>query len=232
MGLIWKRLPSAPVGLPDNWIYRLRSHKAYIRALDFLKRRAAPFLFAVGFLYLGLTFTSHVLYNVQDIAGFVCHETDKSKPLARGEQLTADFNTSDVCHATGIYVETGGATYAIKVEATSPWTDGGIPSKVGGFYTVEAPTWYQRTLLFLAVPLRRELIRPWYRVVLRYGAVGGEEVFLDPDPVTGTVEVPVKPTRAGELFIFVNDAVIGIPGLYDKFYRNNEGTGRLTVKRR
>ena len=36
----------------------------------------------------------------------------------------------------------------------------------------------------------------------------------------------------GELLIFVNDAVIGLPRLYDAFYRNNVGTGLLTVKRR
>jgi hypothetical protein len=56
-------------------------------------------------------------------------------------------------------------------------------------------------------------------------------VFLDPDPENGKVESVIKPTRSGELFIFVNDAVLGIPHWYDVFYRNNRGTGRLTVKR-
>ena len=32
-------------------------------------------------------------------------------------------------------------------------------------------------------------------------------------------------------FIFVNDAVIGLPRWYDVFYRNNSDTARLTVKR-
>ena len=86
-------------------------------------------------------------------------------------------------------------------------------------------------LMLLGVPLRRELTRPWFRLVLRYGATGGEEVFLDPDPENGKVESVIKPTRSGELFIFVNDAVLGIPHWYDVFYRNNRGTGRLTVKR-
>jgi len=49
--------------------------------------------------------------------------------------------------------------------------------------------------------------------VLRYGRVGGEEVFLDPDPEDSKIEANIRPTRDGELFIFVNDAVIGIPGL-------------------
>jgi hypothetical protein len=45
-------------------------------------------------------------------------------------------------------------------------------------------------------------------------------VFLDPDPEDGTIEEVIRPTRKGELFVFVNDAVVGIPGLYDVFYRN------------
>jgi hypothetical protein len=72
----------------------------------------------------------------------------------------------------------------------------------------------------------------WFRIVLRYGDVGGEEASLDPDPTDSVIEAPIKPTREGELFIFVNDAVLGIPGLYDLFYRNNKGAAKLTVKRR
>ncbi|HMI12775.1 MAG TPA: DUF2235 domain-containing protein, partial [Bradyrhizobium sp.] len=94
------------------------------------------------------------------------------------------------------------------------------------------PIWYHRILLGLGVPLRRELTQDWFRIVLRYGGVGGEEVFLDPDPDDFKIQANIKPTRDGELFIFVNDAVIGIPGLYDFFYRHNGGGGTLTVTRR
>jgi len=33
------------------------------------------------------------------------------------------------------------------------------------------------------------------------------------------------------LFVFVNDAVIGFPRLYDLLYRDNRGTASLTVER-
>jgi hypothetical protein len=155
-----------------------------------------------------------------------------AKGLARGEKVTADFTTAKLCNNTGIFIEGGGARYLIKVETTSPFSDGGIPSPLGGFYTTDAPNWHQQLWLMLGVPLRRELTRPWFRLVLRYGAVGGEEVFLDPDPEDGTIEATIRPTRSGELLIFVNDAVVGIPGLYDVFYRNNAGAGRLTVTRK
>jgi hypothetical protein len=232
MGAIWRGIPLAPPGLPNNWIYRLRSHRYYIALHEGLKRTWAPALFAILLVYLGATFASHLLYNAQDIAGFTCVEDGTAKGLRRGETREVDFATSNLCNKTGIFVDGNGAKYHVEIKATSAWRDGGIPSELGGFYTTDAPAWHQRVLLMLGVPLRRELTRPWFRLVLRYGETGGEEVFLDPDPEDGTIEEVIKPTRKGELFVFVNDAVLGIPGLYDVFYRNNEGGGKLTVTRK
>ena len=232
MGAIWRGIPVVPPGLPTNWIYRLRSHRYYVMVHEGLKRDVAPAFFAALFVYFGITLASHLLYNVQDVAGFTCTEDGTATGLAKGEVREIDFVTSGLCNKTGVLVEGGGARYHVQIKATSEWLDGSVPSQLGGFYTTDAPAWHQRTALMLAVPLRRELTRPWFRLVLRYGATGGEEVFLDPDPEDGTIENVIRPTRKGELFIFVNDAVIGIPGLYDVFYRNNAGTGKMTVTRR
>ena len=232
MGAIWRRVTSAPSGLPDDAVYGLRSNKYYIALHEGLKRKWAPAFFALLFVYLGATFASHLLYNVQDVAGWTCVEDGTASGLAKGEKREVDFATSNLCNRTGIAVEGNGAKYHIAIKATSQWRDDGIPSQLGGFYSTDAPAWYQRVLFMLGVPLRRELTRPWFRLVLRYGATGGEEVFLDPDPEDGTIEEVIRPTRKGELFVFVNDAVVGIPGLYDVFYRNNEGGGKLTVTRR
>jgi hypothetical protein len=86
--------------------------------------------------------------------------------------------------------------------------------------------------MIAAVPLRRELIRPWFRVVVRLGGTGGEENFLDPDVADKfLVDEVVTARRDGELFLFVNDAVIGIPGLYNVFYQNNQGSSKVTITR-
>jgi hypothetical protein len=232
MGAIWRGIAVVPAGLPNNWIYRLRSNPHYIGLHEGMKRKWAPAFFAALFVYGGATIASHLLYNVQDVAGFTCTEDGTAKGLAKGESREVDFVTSDLCNKTGVFVEGNGAKYHVAIKSSSAWSDGGVPSQLGGFYTTDAPAWYQRGLLMLAVPLRRELTRPWFRLVLRYGSTGGEEVFLDPDPEDGTIEDVIRPTRKGELFIFVNDAVIGIPGFYDVFYRNNKGGGKLIVTRR
>jgi hypothetical protein len=141
------------------------------------------------------------------------------------------FNTSDLCKATGINVEKG-VKYLVEIKPQQDWTDGGIAVPLGGFSAANPPSWYHRIRLAAAVPLRRETTQDWFHVVLRYGRVGGEEDFIEPDPDDPVLEAPIRPTRDGEVFVFVNDAVLGIPGLYDLLYRNNKGAATLTITRK
>jgi uncharacterized protein (DUF2235 family) len=235
MGTIWRQVPCAPSGLPNGFVYRLRSNRFYIAAHEGLKRKWAPALFALLFVYLGIALVNRLAYNILDVAGFTCTVSPTAKGLAKGETVTVPvvFKTSDLCKATGIHLDNGGR-YTVKVEPlpSESWYDAGILVPIGGFSPTDQPDWKQRIKLGFAVPLRRELTKDWFRIVLRYGDVGGEEAFLDPDPDDAVIEAPIRPKREGELFIFVNDAVVGIPGLYDFFYRNNQGAAQLTVTRK
>jgi len=232
MGTIWRGVPATASGLPNDFIYRLRSSRGYIAFHENLKYRWAPAFFALLFVYLGLCLASHLLYNVQDVAGLTCTESADPKPLAKKESRSVEFTTAALCNPTGIMLEAN-ARYTVTIAEVqgAPWTDSGISVPLGGFSPLVQPVWYHRILLGFAVPLRREITQDWFRIVLRYGRVGGEEDFIEPDPDDYVLESPIKPTRKGELFVFVNDAVIGIPGLYDLLYRNNRGTAYLTVKR-
>jgi hypothetical protein len=90
------------------------------------------------------------------------------------------------------------------------------------------------TLFTLAYPLRRTFDRPFGRVIIRYGETGNEENFVDPDPDVDPREVThleekFKPTRDGELFVYLNKPVSGFwPGLFNDV---NKGTARVRVYR-
>jgi uncharacterized protein (DUF2235 family) len=273
MGMLWQQ--SLRSGLvdseePGDLIYRLRTSGAYKAVHAGIKKYVAPAMFALLFAYLGLTLTSHVLFNVQDDAGWVCRERpveleqDSKHPsrekvkdykglvnLARGETMLAsgaatnelvrdvarlpEFKTSELCQSMGVWLERNGK-YLIKFDSTDNFRDGAIEASEG-FYSTDPPSTLQKALMIALVPLRREMIRPWFRVVARIGGKGGEEIFLDPDfSDKFLINEPITATRDGELFLFVNDATIGIPGFegyfYGLFYKNNEGSARVTITRR
>ena len=168
-------------GLPGGFIYRLRSHRFYIAVHEGLKRNWALALSALLFVYLGIALVTGLAYNILDVAGFTCTVSPTVRGLAKGETVTTPvvFKTSDLCKATGIHLDNGGR-YTVKVEPILSWGPGTIPA----FWFRSAasprpirPDWKQRIKLGFAVPLRRELTKDWFRIVLRYGDVGGEEVF-------------------------------------------------------
>jgi uncharacterized protein (DUF2235 family) len=246
MGAIWRQTRVAPSGLPHNFIYKLRSNKLYIGFHEGLKRNIAPGLFAIVFVYFGLSIASHALFNILDVWGQTCldHAADPTIPPATkmkvDEERVIPFDISRLCNATGVDLDSDGARYYIKIDASGVWTNGAFPIPVGG-YAVKSDefavnpnktaTWGQRFYLTLFLPLRRELSDDWFRFVLRYGRTGGEEHILEPDPTDPLIEDVLRPKRRGHLFIFINDAVIGLPFLYGAIYKNNTGTGQLTVRR-
>jgi hypothetical protein len=134
--------------------------------------------------------------------------------------------------------------YKVVIEITEPFRKSGVDVDASrGFYLFDAPTLMQKIGLFVALPLRREIIRPWFRIVARLGGTGGEETFLDPDPATNIslvansnappqkvrYEENIKATKNGRFFLFVNDAVLAVPGYYGIFYGENQGSADVTI---
>jgi uncharacterized protein (DUF2235 family) len=184
---------------------------------------------------------------VKDYNGLVNLEAGEAVTLSSGKFTAVqvakinkdnlpEFKTSELCQSMGVWLERNGK-YLIKFDSTDNFKDGGIDA-AEGFYSLDSKlSWTQKALMVVGTPLRRELIRPWFRVVARIGGKGGEEFFLDPDFTDKfLINETITATRDGELFLFVNDAVIGIPGFddyfYKLFYRNNTGSARVTITRR
>ena len=253
---LWKSdMPVAHGGLFHDLVYGLRTSRLYQWVLWALKRHIVPFAFAVLLIYLGATLASHLLFNFQDAAGLVCRERpieDQHDPkhpniitvkdykglinLKPGEASSDSvFDTSELCQSTGVWLERDGR-YRIAFDTTDSFKDKNIEASEG-FTSNRAPTFHQRAAMFAALPLRRELLEPWFRVMAQTGGKGGEVAPLDPEIIDKKVRISrvITAKRNGELFLFVNDAVIGIPGfdgyLYKFFYNNNKGAARVTIER-
>ncbi|MBI1204151.1 MAG: DUF2235 domain-containing protein [Rhodopseudomonas sp.] len=246
MGICWFRSVNGmltAVDRPRDIIYRLRTSDGYKAFHNAVKKYVAPALFAICFVYFGVSLLNHFLYVVQDDAGWVCRDVrDKDAPtievgqtvkvrIDRADRLPV-FRTNALCQNMRVTLMRGGR-YLIKFNIIEPFMDGNIEASMG-FYTGDPPNLWQRIVAAAALPNRRELLRPWFRVVARIGSAGGEETFLDPDPDPSAtpIEEVIRAKRDGQLFLFVNDVVIGIPGLYSLFYDNNLGAAEVTITRR
>lgn len=237
MRIIWRdRESPAPLsGMIHNAIYAFRTSAIYQFILRVMKRHVLPLFFAVVMVWFVATLVSHLLFNAADAMGTFCKGTpeDKLTLVNRGiDQEGAQFATSAICAPTGLKVFAG-HSYQITIAVNEPWRDDERPTTPAGFRTSTVETanrWKLRTAIFL----RRILFRPWYRLIARVGETGVDEYFLDPAPLSNTspqaYKASFKAARSGELFLYINDAVVGLPWVYDIFYPNNKGKATVNVK--
>jgi len=237
MGALWEKPPvgqSADL-LPSDFVYRLRTNPIYQASLQSLKRHIAPFVFAVLFVWLGVTLLAHALFVVEDASGIFCSRSPSAKELSSTERVQVTFAPNNFCLGSGLVLNEG-SKYRITVKriGSDEWRDGDIETTLGGFHIADLPLW-RRLPFLVALPLKRDLIRPWFRMILRVGPTGTYEDFLDPDPNNAkrddTLEETFRPFATGELFVYVNDAALPVPAIKDLFYRNNSGQALITIER-
>jgi uncharacterized protein (DUF2235 family) len=255
MERLWRKsLASAlaDTGLPTDLIYRLRTHPLAVKIHRFVKKKLAPALFALVFAYLGLTFVSHMAFNVWDNAGLICAETATDIGLKAGDFVSlikggtdriTDYPAPSESEKNNLlkYLTGHGASLP-TFDVTNPCQNMAINVEHGGDYLIQFEStssfshWRGASWL---LPLRRELLQPWFRVVARYGSVGGDEDLINADntDLASPIDTNLHPQRDGQLFLFVNDAVFGVPCLlgrcyYGALYGNNGGKTRVLILRK
>jgi len=239
---IW-RTPGEPAVEPAGFVYKLRSAGPYRAFFYVLKHWTLPLLFAfLIFVILASALTAlvnRVSFAAFDLTGRVC--TPSQNPSAQPVTGTAKakFETDALCAPTGLLVEKH-KSYRITLVVTEPWEDGhksseADPARAKGIETGPDGFGYEkmRPMMWLGLAIRRLLGSNWFATVLRVGEKGfGELVlpFAHTDSSGNAYGATFKARRSGELFVYVNDSVIGIPGYFGYFYQNNKGKADLTVE--
>ena len=223
---------------PNGLIYHLRTSRSYewIRGLEIW-----PTIFAMTimllFIYVGVAAINRVAFYFEDSAGLVCKETQPpppEPPISALDQVVkwvelGEFKTSNICQSMGVTLKSG-ERYIIAVEDTRSFADDQIAASKP-FYSTDVPDMWNRLAMLSGVPFRRSLVWPWFSVVVRIGGVGAEERYLEPERDGRLIE-SFRPSRDGELFLYVNDAVVAWPSLYGYFYNNNHGATKVRIGRR
>lgn len=224
-------------------IYSFRTSRPYVWTIRVGKRHVLPLLSVLLMVGVAATGLSHLLFNAADSMGAYCKGTpvDKLVKVNLGvPQEGLEFTTSSLCAPTGLLLQAG-YSYEISVTVTSPWADVGplgdaeVATTPLGFGTASLE-WPSRWIVRSGLLLRRVLFRPWFRLIGRIGETGVDEYFLDPkvqkasEPGLPVYKDKISARRSGELFLYVNDAVVGLPWLSSLFMDRNKGAAKIKVK--
>jgi uncharacterized protein (DUF2235 family) len=217
-----------------------------------------PALSALAIAYLAVTVSSRALFTVADDAGYVCKATE-SLTYVPDEGALVSFPPSNLCFATGYRIgrlnrylvwtnpdiaelnrqHPGYKSDRVKctVDASARLVNGDVDATAQGYSTFHNSkgvelTWMQTAKHLLLTPLRRYYFQPWFQPVARYGNLGDETDFLepDPDPKVARISEYVTPKVGGELFFYLNDAVLALPRSYQWLYADNKGCMAFFIK--
>jgi hypothetical protein len=243
---------------PLSWIARtIRTCRPLVGVHRWIARRALPFMLIAVAIVTLLFGANSLLFEIGEAAGWTCTPTKRSDLKQAGEGATfvnQRFETLNPCFATGVRLKHGDI-YTISFEVSSPWIDGSHPTTPAGFTSSEGGK-----VFYVAAPLRRSWSANWFAPIARIDDKGLDRYDLSPRCATGVCQggkgtfVSSRFTAHidGELFLFVNDAVLAIPYWWSGFYNgkfedqkklaeqnlgdlatgiNNKGNAEVTINR-
>jgi hypothetical protein len=233
--------PAQP-GLLLSLARRLRQQPYVVVGYRFIARTVAPAVFLGLGTFAAVSVAHRTVFDLLSTVGTYCKATEKDgSPENKNDNSEQEklgvgkiLFTNSMCHETGLSLISG-RKYRIALEMDDVWFDKDVRTDVGGFSAASV----NRPLFYLASPLKRWWQENWFQPIARIGAVGNYEQALkpaEPLPLAGPGIQPSKllvsditADATGELFLYVNDAVVTWFGLTDWFYRNNKGSAKVTV---
>jgi uncharacterized protein (DUF2235 family) len=249
-------LPARP-GWMNRAVQWLRTRRLYQSTFWYVSNWVIPGLFLLMVGYTAVAIVSQVSFAIRVSGGSVCASMKDLRSVSSQEE-GHPFQTNALCASTGLKLDKG-ATYRLRftIPKDNPWTDNGIPAGPNGVRPDDVPIlmtigvplrryltepWF-KPIARIGVsgtdeyPLDPKPSVAWNsdtRQVERQGWLNTcsrtPMPVQEPSMAHMTFETEIIARSDGELFLYVNDAVLH-PGLTSLFYCNNEGTAHVTVER-
>ncbi len=215
-----------------TWLIRfLTKHPAFIprsghsAVVGFAKKSLAWATVALGVVLVAVSL-SRLGFGFLSSSGRICHATDPKATIMQ-QVKEGRLPSKDLCHATGFKTKVG-KRYKVTLiledrkDKKEGWKDASLAANVDGVISPSLG-------MVLALPLRRQISEPWFKPMARIGADGRDEYPLNPvdyhfEDASGQKLIAEFTARTGgELFLYVNDAILPVTSGWQRFYQNNKG---------
>jgi len=198
-----------------------------------LTRLVEIFAVAVFLVLLFLSVINHTVLSGLDLVGGICKRLGPNIVLQSGGERKIEFFADESCRNTSLrLIKNRQYEISFKIKGgTTPlqWRDGAespIVANVNGWQS--APWFY-----YLATPFRRHWFANWFQPIARIDdklfdifPLKNDDPASD-DPTTIVMQLEAK--RSGDLYLYLNDAVIFSPSFVKQFYANNSGSADVTI---
>ena len=241
---IWH--PTAALDPAFSCLHNFRESKTYQGTLRFIKKHLLPFFFGMAVLatiaFVSISGVSRIYFSIADSYGVFCSVEAKAQASAITSEYAGPlmFDPSDPCWPSGLAAEKG-ATYRVVMniaDTMGDWKDGALEADLQGNLQDHNPI-----IATLALPAKRYFRENYYKPVARIRTraenrkAGQDEYVLNPTFLSSKKRYDCLVSdftaqSSGELFLFVNDAIIYFqPDGLIKTYKNNNGKAEVFVKR-
>jgi hypothetical protein len=235
LGVVWRRsltVLSGDVALEKRELPALalqiasllRTSPKLVPIYRVIGMKVVPIGFALALCVAGVFLINYVAFAIESAWGVICESKYPLKALPTAG-TTKTFQLAHGCYGSGIGLDAN-QKYTVEIKSSDAWAKGGLKLSSNELSPAGFSTpWRAAPHMLLQLPLRRKPFESWFVPVGRIGATGNDEHVL------GVRSTVITPRRTGEFFFYVNDAVIGLPGIWNAFYRRNSGTVTITIQR-
>jgi hypothetical protein len=222
----------------------IRGNRRALELYKLLRDGLLPAAFLAVSIYLVVIAANKTAFEVADSMGAFCVEPALANSTGV-ERLTGSptgFKKNEMCSDTGNWLQEG-VRYEIivTIDPKDPWVDGDKdPDQIQDKGCADTLGVAEGSFAhYLATLLKRWWAEPYFKPIARVGRFGNDEYALDPAGPTTLgkclnmrLAAEIKPKASGELYLYVNDAVLAFPRVSNFFYRhNNHGSAEVSVKR-
>lgn len=229
----------APTPVSLRFARAVRTNPLAQWVYDKLREFVLPAVFLILSIGLILFAVNKTTFEVADSMGAFCAKPALGDP-PEGERLTGTpylLHTADMCGDTGNWLQEG-VRYEVEISiiAGDPWIDGDEDKDKACADTRGVAS--GSVAHYLGTLMKRWWAEPYFKPIARVSRFGNDEYVLNAvEPVIPgqcanmKLTAEIKPKASGELYVYVNDAVFGLPGVYDFFYRHNHGSAEVRVSK-
>jgi hypothetical protein len=227
-----RRLPNQPIssesrGLALHFANRLRNSRRLVGLYRWAGSQVVPALFALLIAVNSIGLLNRISFNTFSQIGWVCPSSVKEEDDDFTEKTILLLRVSSVCQPTGLKLVADWKYEIFVVDDMSKDEDTeslNEVQKAAREQVLNLPEnaklpYYGGLLNAAVLPFRRVLKAGFFTLIAR---VGPNEF------VVGTNRTIVA-REGGELFLYLNDIVVGVPGFFGALYRQN-GTIKVRVQ--